>query len=208
MRLGDYVLATPARLGAGRGLEASARSVAVQAGRGGSDRLAPSLRRRPQRAGKKGGEALGPNPTDRGRPGTKHHLIVDANGIPLAARTSPANVHDSCLFETMLDAIGPIRTGRRGRPRRRPGKVHADKGYDYARCRAACAKRGIEHRIARIGIESKERLGRYRWVVERTFAWLAKFRRLSVRYERRADIHCALLELGCALICWNYLRRL
>lgn len=123
-------------------------------------------------------------------------------------RTSPANVHDSRLFETMVDAIGPIRTGRRGRPRQRPDKIHADKGYGYARCRAACTARGTKHRIARIGIESKERLGRYRWVVERTFAWLAQFRRLNVRYERRADIHHALLDLGCAMICWNFLRSL
>lgn len=61
--------------------------------------------------------------------------------------------------------------------------------------------RGITPRIARRGIESSERLGRYRWVVERTLSWLNRFRRLKVRYERRADIHHALLTLGCALMC-------
>ena len=111
------------------------------------------------------------------------------------------------MFETMLDAVPAIGNGRRGRPRRRPAKVHADKGYDYARCRRACTARGIKHRIARVGIESKAKLGRHRWVVERTFAWLARYRRLAVRYERRADIHAAFLSLGCALICFNYLRR-
>jgi transposase len=55
------------------------------------------------------------------------------------------------------------------------------------------------------GIESSERLGRYRWVVERTLSWLNRFRRLKVRYERRADIHRAFLTLGCALICWRAL---
>jgi hypothetical protein len=50
-------------------------------------------------------------------------------------------------------------------------------------------------------------LGRWRWVVERTFAWLNQFRRLRVRYDKRADIHAAFLSLGCALICWQSLRQ-
>jgi hypothetical protein len=67
-------------------------------------------------------------------------------------------------------------------------------------------KRGIKCRIARKGIESSEKLGRHRWVVERTLlAWLAKYRRLTIRYERREDIHEAFLHLGCSLICFNYL---
>lgn len=122
---------------------------------------------------------------------------------------SAANVHDSRMLEPTLDAIVPIRQprGRRGRPRQRPDKLHADKGYDYPRCRAACRKRGIAPRIARRGVESSERLGRHRWVVERTLAWLNRFRRLTVRYERRADLHQAFLSLGCALICWQALQR-
>jgi hypothetical protein len=62
------------------------------------------------------------------------------------------------------------------------------KGYDFTRCRKALSKRGIKARIARRGIDPSERLGRHRWVVERTLAWLSRYRRLSVRYERRADI--------------------
>ena len=73
------------------------------------------------------------------------------------------------------------------------------------RCRRALRRRGIIPRIARRGIESRERLGRYRWVVERTLSWLNRFRRLKVRYERRADIHEAFLSLGCALVCWRVL---
>jgi transposase len=106
----------------------------------------------------------------------------------------------------MLDAIPAVRTARGGR-RRRPRKLHADKGYDYARCRIACRLRGIRARIARCGIESSERLGRYRWVVERTFAWLHRYRRLLVRYERRADIHQAFLTLGAAMICLSFIQR-
>lgn len=135
--------------------------------------------------------------------------MVDAQGIPLAARLSGANRHDSQCFADLIDAIVPIRR-RRGRPRKRPGKLHADKAYDFPGCRRALRQRGITPRIARRGIESRERLGRYRWVVERTFswlAWLAQFRRLAIRYERRDDIHEAFLHLGCALICWNFVLR-
>ncbi len=120
--------------------------------------------------------------------------------MPLAALLSPANRHDSVLFEALLDAVPPIRTPA-GRRRRRPAKLHADKGYDDRKCRAACRTRGIKHRIARKGVEPSDRLGRHRWVVERTLAWLGNFRRLAVRYERRADIHRAFLLLACSQIC-------
>ncbi len=67
--------------------------------------------------------------------------------------------------------------------------------------------RGIKPRIARRGIESSQRLGRHRWVVERTHAWMARLRRLAIRYERREDIHLAFVTLGCALVCLNQIRR-
>ena len=134
--------------------------------------------------------------------------MVDRAGIPLTSDVTAANVHDSRMLAPMLAAIPPLKTGRRGRPRRRPGKLDADKGYDYRRCRAACRRRHIKHRIARKGVESREKLGRHRWVVERTMAWLARYRRLTIRYERLVAMHRAFLHLGCALICWNYLTRL
>ena len=87
----------------------------------------------------------------------------------------------------------------------RPRKLHADKGYDFNYLREELKRRTIEPRIARRGIEAKDRLGRYRWVVERTLSWFNRFRRLKVRYERRADIHLAFLQLGCALICLRHL---
>lgn len=122
----------------------------------------------------------------------------------MAILLGPANRHDSIHFEALLDAVPPIKRPR-GRPRKRPAKLHADKAYDIPRCRQALTQRHIKVRIARKGIESSEKLGRYRWVVERTLAWLARFRRLTIRYERRADIHEGFLHLGCALICLNYL---
>ncbi len=135
--------------------------------------------------------------------------MVDRNGVPLAVRQAAANTHDSKMLEEAVDALGPIRgpRSRPGRPRKRPEKLHADKGYDFPRCRKALRKRGIKARIARRGVASSERLGRHRWVVERTLSWLNRYRRLKVRYERRADIHQAFLDLGCALICWSYVQR-
>ena len=170
------------------------------------DRLVPLLARQRLLPGQRGGELTGPNPTDRAKPGSKRHVLVEAAGIPLAFLLTPANVHDSTMLEPVLDAVPSIRQCA-GRPRRRPGKLHADKGYGYRRCRRACRKRGVIPRIARRGIESGERLGRYRWVVERTLAWFARFRRLAVRYERRADIFEAFHHLAAALICLGFVRR-
>lgn len=158
-----------------------------------------------ERARQKGGEKTGKNPTDRGKPGSKRHLVSDRKGVPLAVVLTSANLHDSNVFEELVDAIEPIKRPGGGRPRKRPAKLHADKGYDAEKCRKALRKRGIKSRIARKGKESSKRLGRHRWVVERTLAWLARYRRLAVRYERRADIHEAFLHLGCSLICLNYL---
>src|ERR687893_240489 len=158
------------------------------------------------RGAKAGGAATGPNPTDRGKPGSKRHLVVDRQGIPLAVLLTAANVHDSVVPEEALDAVPPVRQPR-GRPRRRPRKLHADKAYDYSRCRRACRRRGIVPRIARRGIESSERLGRHRWVVGHTLSWIARCRRLVVRYERRDDVHLAFLVLACAVICFRFLHR-
>jgi transposase len=138
--------------------------------------------------------------------GTKHHLLVERTGLPLAVLVSAANVNDGQMLQAILDAIPPIR-GRRGRPRKRPKKLHADKGYDYPTYRRAGRRRRITPRIARKGIESSQHLGRSRWVVERTLAWLSRFRRLKVRYERRADTHQAFLSLGCSLICCQALQK-
>ena len=111
---------------------------------------------------------------------------------------------DAAVLQVMVDKIGPVATPAGGR-RRRPKKLHADKAYDSAWARAVCRLRRIVPRIARRGIESSERLGRYRWVVERSFSWLHRYRRLMIRYERRADIHLGFLHLAAALICMNFI---
>jgi IS5 family transposase len=154
----------------------------------------------------KRGCETGKNPTDRGKQGTKRHLVVEGKGIPLAVTISAANVHDIKMMEETLDAICPIKQ-KRGRPRKRPAKLHADKAYDSREKREALRRRGIKSRIARKGVESSERLGRHRWVVERTHSWLNRYRRLKIRYERLSDIHLAFLYIGCSLICWNFIQR-
>ena len=155
----------------------------------------------------KGGAATGPNPTDRGKPGTKRHLVVDAHGTPVGLTLTGANCHDSRMLAATLDAVPGVRTNRRGRPRRRPDKLQADKAYDHRRCRRECRARSIMPRIARRGIDSSQHLGHHRWIVERTLAWLARFRRLTIRYERRADLHLAFTTLACALICHKQTNR-
>src|ERR687889_2467226 len=184
----------------------AAPSLVGSAGQGRGDRLGAGVLGLGERTRPRGGQKTGPNPTDKGKSGSKRHIVVDREGLPLSMIHTAANVHDSKVLEEAVDAISPIRKPRRGRPRKRPKKLHADKAYDFPRCREALRKRGITPRIARRGIESSERLGRYRWVVERTLAWLGRYRRLTVRYERRDDIHEAFLHLSCSLICLNYLK--
>jgi transposase len=152
-----------------------------------------------QRPGGKRGPLTGPNPTDRGKNGSKIHLITDRNGLPLSLGISGANMHDSLGLKPLVRGIPPIRS-RRGPRRRRPAKLHADKGYDYDHLRGWLRKRGIRHRIARKGIESSQRLGRHRWVVERTVSWLAGCRRLHRRYERKAEHFLAFVGIAAALI--------
>ncbi len=199
-----HLLAPPARLAGGRGLGQPPPCPARSPRRGGPDRLEPGQSRQRQHSGQKGGDAVGPNPTDRGKPGTKRHLLVDRQGIPLATVLTSANRHDSMVFADLIDAVPAIRCPS-GQRRKRPVKLHADKAYDIPRCRRFLHRRRIKVRIARKGIESSQHLGRHRWVVERTLAWLARYRRLAIRYERRVEIHQAFLTLGCALICFNHL---
>ncbi|WP_406314709.1 IS5 family transposase [Streptosporangium sp. NBC_01639] len=153
----------------------------------------------------KGGNHVGPSPVDRARPGSKHHLIVDRHGTPLAVTLTGGNRHDITQLLPLLDAVPPIR-GLCGRPRRTPRRLYADRGYDFDKYRRLLWKRGIKPMIARRGVTHGSGLGKVRWVVERAFAWLHQFKRLRIRYERRADLHQGLLELACSIICLRRLR--
>ncbi|MGI5328373.1 IS5 family transposase [Actinomadura nitritigenes] len=154
----------------------------------------------------KGGSLTGPNPVDRGKNGSKIHVPVDRAGLPICVGISAANTHDKLGLEPLVRSIPPVRS-RRGPRRRRPAKLHADKGYDYADLRRFLRGRGIVPRIARRGVERSDRLGRHRWVVERTMSWLNGFRRLHRRYERKPAHFLAFAGIAAALICHHRLTK-
>jgi transposase len=151
-----------------------------------------------------GGEKTGPSPVDRRKKGSKHHVIVDGQGTPLAATLTAANEPDVKQLEPLVDAVPPVR-GKRGRPRRRPEQLYADRAYDSEPHRRRLRRRGIAPKIARRRTAHGSGLGKIRWVVERTLGWLSRKRKLRIRTEWRADTHQALLSLGCGLICFNVL---
>ena len=146
---------------------------------------------------------MGANPVDRGKPGSRLHLVCDGSGLPLTAAVTAANVADVTMLAAVVDDIPPVRTPS-GRRRCRP-KIHADKGCDSHANRADLRRRGITPRIIRRGIESSTRLGRHRWRVERSLSWLSCFRRLQLRWDRDSGRWFALVLVACAVVCFNRL---
>jgi transposase len=123
----------------------------------------------------------------------------------LAWTVTGGNRNDVTQLIPLVERVPPVR-GKVGRPRKRPGRVIADRGYDHAKYRRELRRRGIGSEIARRQTEHGSGLGRIRWVVERTFAWLHHFKRLLVRYDRRHEIHEAFLAIGCCLVCFRRLQ--
>jgi transposase len=205
LRVRGDVLAAAAGVARGGGVVPAASGGARPARAAGAARLVSHRLGQRERPGEKGGRADRPEPhrpreirlevplagrrrwaADRGRGHRREHARLDAR------RADPGR------------AAGGEGT-RPGRPRRRPVKLHADKGYDNRRVRRYLARRDITARIARRGVESSCRLGRHRWVVERTVAWLLGFRRLALRYDRSGKTVTALVTIACALICYRRL---
>ncbi len=146
-------------------------------------------------------EGLGRNPTDRGRSGSKLHLLVDQNGLPGAVVLAGANVHDSRLVTQTIQA-GVIQLPPA--PQASPRHLCLDKGYDYARVEIEVVGLGYTPHIRRIGeekyVNSEESHPARRWVVERTHAWLKGFRAIRTRYTCRGKNYLALVQFACALI--------
>jgi transposase len=141
-----WCLVTPARESAGR-VERRGPTGLVE---GGGRRLAPAGdERRPK---------TGPSQVDRARPGSKHHLITEGHGIPLAAILTGGNRNDMTQLMPLIEAVPPVR-GRRGRPRRRPDTVFADRGYDHDKYRKQVQAVGITPVIARRGTGPRLRAG-------------------------------------------------
>jgi transposase len=151
-----------------------------------------------------GGEKTGKNPTDRRKLGTKHHIVTDAQGLPLAVTITGSNVPDVKEVLHAVDAIPDV-GGKVGHPQKRPDELYADRAYDSEPHRQELRKRGISARIPHRRTEHGSGLGVYRWVVERTGSWLHSFRKLRLRTDRIAGIHEAFVALGASLICMRFL---
>jgi transposase len=147
-----------------------------------------------------GGEGTGPSPVDRGKPGTKHHVITDANGIPLASSVTPANVNDVTEFAPLFNKLPEV-AGKVGHPRRKPDAMQGDLAYDSEPHRQGLREIGVEPVLPEKGIDDEAGLGETRWPVERTLSWAHQNRRLRIRYERRPELHQAFLTLACIEIC-------
>lgn len=175
---------------------------------GRAHRLAVSLLRRPGHdllvdsssvRAKRGGDLTGPNPTDRGKKGTKYHLAVTRGGIPVACAATGANVNDTTLFASLFRVavlvLGRLRT------------AYADRGYDAEAHRALCRAHQVRPCIAKQNTKHGSGLGKKRWPVERTHAWLLENKRLGLRYDRKGFIVEALLATACLLMVVPHLAR-
>jgi putative transposase len=153
------------------------------------------------------GDCIGPNPTDRAKDGVKRSILVEADGGPLAAIVTAANVHDTKLLEATIEAIVVERPKI---TKDSPQHLCLDKGYDNPTGWNAALRNEYVPHIRRIGEEKLDEHGRKklparRWVVERTLAWLSKCRAILVRYDKKACNYLALIKLACLLF-W-YRRR-
>lgn len=151
-----------------------------------------------------GGERSGPNPTDRAKRGVKRSLLCEGAGVPLGLEVAGANIRDEKLLRATIESI-PI-----GLPNSAELDcgVCLDKGYDYSEVYELLAEFGFtahvrSRREEAEAIKHEAGFRARRWVVERTHSWLNRFRRLLVRWEKRARTYIAMLHLACALITWR-----
>ena len=152
------------------------------------------------------GKKTGPNPTDRGKLGVKRSLLVDARGVPLGVAINGANRHDMKLLRETLHSV-PVNSPP---IKRRGSRIHLclDKGYDYPVIRRWLQSVGIVPHIRTRGEESKARQNLRgqrprRWVVERSHSWLNRFRRILVRWEKKAENYAALLYFVFGIIAFQ-----
>jgi transposase len=148
---------------------------------------------------KRGGDLTGPNPTDRAKQGTKYHVAVMGDGVPVACAATAANVHDTVLFERLF--LGAFAVMARIRT------VFADKGYDAEANRELCRAFGAEPCLHKRGRPHGSGLGKRRWPVERSNAWVLENRRLALRYDRLGFIIQSLLQAACTFLVAGRLAR-
>jgi IS5 family transposase len=134
----------------------------------------------------------GPNPTDRGKPGTKYHIAVSTDGLPVAAIASAANVPDTSLFPELL-RLARVACAMIAR-------LYADAGYDSRENRWHGLREGIRPMIRRGGSEHGSGLGAVRSVVERVIEKLLRYKRLDRRQDRSSTLIRSLLTATCIFI--------
>ena len=144
---------------------------------------------------KRGGELTGPNPTDRGKAGTKYHVVVATDGLPLGVVPSAANVHDTRLFPHLLRLAQVVCAAI--------GRLYADAAYASAENRARCLQGGIQPCIREVGEPHGSGLGSVRCIVEHDCAWLLANKRLDRRQDRLGRVVLALLTAACIFIIAN-----
>jgi putative transposase len=152
----------------------------------------------------------GPNPTDRGKRGTKRNVLTDQRGIPLSVVITAANTHDMKSAAKTLDNIVIVRR-RRPAPTKIIQNLCLDKGYDSQEIEYEAVKRGYIPHIRYRGEESllvmtKKYNNHHparRWVVERTNSWHNRFRKLLIRYEKKSENYLALVCLACCIIVYR-----
>ena len=144
---------------------------------------------------KRGGERIGPNPTDRGKAGTKHHVVASTDGLPLAAVPPAANVHDTRLFAHLLRLAQVVCAAI--------GRLYADAAYDSAENRRLRLQDGIQPCIRQVGEPHGSGLGPVRCIVEHDCAWLLANKRLDRRQDRLGRVILALLTAACVFIIAN-----
>jgi putative transposase len=149
-----------------------------------------------------GGEATGPNPTDRGKLGTKRSVLTEGHGLPIAIVVAAANRNDMKLLAETLEAVVVERPAPTPEA---PQHLCADKGYDFQVCREEAAEHGYRPHIRSRGEERRERVVHpdahpHRWVVEVCHSWLNRFRKILIRFEKLTVTHLALLQFACAYI--------
>lgn len=203
--LAVYLLAAAARLGRAGRLAARVENVPGGVERTAAVEVERVLYGRELCAGQKRGSAVGK--TKRGK-GTKWMVVVDGGGVPLGVRLYAASPSEVKLAEETLATIRVGRRHRGGRPRQKPARVIADKGYDSDALRQRLRRRGVAliapHRSNRCRTLPQDGrvMRRYKkcWIVERSIAWLGNFRRLVVRYDRSLTIYQAFLHIACLMI--------
>lgn len=151
-----------------------------------------------------GGQDTGPNPTDRSKSGSKHHVMTDAQGIPLGATVTAANVPEVTQVFHVLTDMPPV-GGKPGPKRQTPERLQGDRGYDSEPVRVLLRWLGITPILAARYTDNGSGLGVFRWFVERTISWLHSFGRLRRRLDRLTEIQEAFLRLACGLICLRFL---